>query len=283
LPAPQVSFNQQGIYPVTLTYITESGCTRTTSYEARVYGKPAANFSYNIPCGNSLNLQFSDNSYFSDGWNWTFGDGGSDYGLASPRHNYNDTGKYNVTFISRIGHCADTIVKPVYANILPSSINIIKAETTCAGTRGTVTFDHRSLRASGGTWSFGDGTIISYDTGAHNITHTYTATGTYNVLLTSFYGNCTLTSNRTVHVLLKQAPTLTTSNNTIICSNNQLNIQVANLVTNPYSGSYSWGQYNITNFQSTNGTPVSSSLTNATWQYTVYTATMQNFARAFTA
>lgn len=264
-----------------LNYITESGCPGTAFFSPRVYGKPKANFTYIIPCGNSLDLSFSDVSPFSDSWKWYFGDGGS-YFWQNPTHTYNDTGRYAVTFINSIGHCSDTIVKEVYANILPSSVAIIKAENTCTGTRGTVTFDQRSVRASGGTWDFGDGTIIPYDSSAHAVAHTYTATGTYQVRLTSYYGNCVLISTRTVKVLLKQAPLLT-ANKTQICASDQLTIQITNLQTNPFAGNFQWGQYSVTKIEYNTGGSYTGFINNYTnWNYTNYSSTLSNFTAGVT-
>ena len=273
---PQVNYNQQGTYTVTLNYTTESGCSGIVYYSVRVYAKPKADFSYSIPCGNSLNLQFYDRSNFSDGWNWDFGDGGVDYYTTNPIHYYRDTGRYMMRFINHIGHCADTVYKEVYANVLPSSVAITKAITTCNETRGEVVFDQSSLRASGGMWDFGDGTTMACDTSVHVVKHTYTSTGTYQVRLTGYYNNCLLSATQTIRVLLKQNPLLT-SNVNQICANGSINVQVSNLQTNPYTGSSQYYQYYIDRFEYDDGTPLNS-FTNAyySWQYTTYTGNVQN-------
>lgn len=275
---PEHFYDKPASYSISLNYTTESGCKGVTYYSVRVYGKPNAAFNHVIPCGNSLNLQFIDVSYFSDDWQWSFGDNTfAGYG-SSPIHAYKDTGRYNVTFINHIGHCADTITKEVYANVLPSFVSITQAATTCDGTRGTVTFDQRSLRISGGTWNFGDGTIIPYDTSAHVITHTYTKTGTYQVTLTGTSGNCTLMDNRILRILLKQSPVLT-ANKTEICSNDNVDVKLTNLETNPYTGSATWGQYGISKFEHDNGVVFNGSYSNYyyDWNYTTYTTTLRSF------
>ncbi|MBO9682463.1 MAG: PKD domain-containing protein [Flavisolibacter sp.] len=273
---PQASYNKEGIYNVSLKYTTESSCSGTIFYTVRVYGKPKADFRYTVPCGNSLNLQFADNSFFSDYWDWRFGDGGTDY-YSTPVHYYRDTGKYMVMFINKIGHCADTTYKEVYANVLPSSVTITKAQTTCDGTRGEVTFDQRSLRASGGMWDFGDGITMPYDSGAHVVKHTYTTSGTYQVRLTSYYNGCTLTSTQTVRVLLKQTPLLTASPSQI-CANGSVNIQISNLQTNPYAGNVEYGQYYVDKLEYNDGTPFTGSgYDYYSWKYTNFSGTLRNF------
>lgn len=272
--APQVSYYQEGIYNISLNYVTESGCSGTVYYSARVYGKPKADFSYNIPCGNSLNLQFFDRSNYSDAWNWNYGDGWIDYNN-NPVHYYRDTGKYMVRFINHIGHCSDTISKEVYANVLPSSVSITKAQTSCSGTRGEVVFDQNALRASGGTWDFGDGITMACDTAVHVVKHTYTSSGTYLVRLTGIYNNCVLASTQTIRVLLKQSPLLTISPGQI-CANGSVTAQVSNLEVNPYTGNSQYSQYYIDKFEYDDGTSVtgfSNYLNN--WQYTNYTGTVQ--------
>ena len=274
---PQHAYYQQGTYNVSLNYTTESGCKGTAYYQTRVYPKPKAEFNFSIPCGNSLDLQLRDASFFSDNWYWNFGDGSWPYhGTTNPIHQYRDTGRYMVKFVSHIGHCSDTTVKEVYANVLPSSVSITRAEKTCEGTRGTVTFDQKSIRATGLTWNFGDGTTIPYDTSQHTVTHTYTRTGNYTVTLTGTYNNCILTSTQPVTILLKQNPVLS-ANKTEICSSDNLNVQITGVETNPYSGNYEWGQYNTSKIIFDNGTEFSGSGMYYSWRYTTYNATLQNF------
>ena len=273
---PEHSYTNVGVYNVVLNYVTESGCKGSASYTVRVYGKPKAQFLQSIPCGNSLDLQFIDQSYFSDNWEWNFGDNSyPGYGY-NTYHTYSDTGKYNITFISHIGHCSDTIVKPVYANVLPSSVMITKAETTCAGTRGTVSFDQKSLRISSGTWNFGDGTIVPYDTSNHDVKHTYTKSGQYQVTLTGKSGNCTLTDRRIIYILLKQNPVLT-ANKTEICSNDNIQVKITNLEVNPYTGNIQYGQYYVNTFQHNTGAVFNGNYSGYDWSYTTYNATLQNF------
>lgn len=272
---PQASYYQEGIYNISLNYVTENGCSGVVYYTARVYGKPKADFSYTIPCGNSLNLQFYDRSNYSDQWNWSYGDGWID-NSNNPSHYYRDTGRYMMRFINRIGHCSDTIYREVYANVLPSSVSITKAMNTCNGTRGEVVFDQYCLRASGGVWDFGDGTTMACDTSVHVVKHTYTSSGTFQVRLTGYYNNCLLSAAQTVRVLLKQTPLLTTNVNQI-CANGSINVQISNLATNPFAGNYQYGQYYINKFEYDDGTSLTGfGYDYYSWQYTSYSGSLQN-------
>ncbi len=281
--SPEIFYNQIGTYNITLSYTTENGCTGIANYQARVYGKPQANFIYQVPCGQSLNLLFTDVSPFSDYWHWTYGDGGQDY-WSNPTHAYADTGVYTVRFVNKIGRCSDTVYKPVHAHLLPSGVSIIRAENTCNGTRGTVTFDQRSLRCSGGTWNWGDGTTSPYDSSNHAMQHTYTATGEYNVTLTSSYRGCTYTATRRVFVLLKQAPVLTGSP-AQLCANGSLSVtitgmqpnpQMINVINNP-------PHYYLTNFEHNNNIPFNGSVGFNRFVNNAYSNTLSGFTAGTTA
>jgi gliding motility-associated-like protein len=247
-PSPEVFYNQPGVYTIRLNYVTDRGCQGSAIFVARVYPKPRAGFTNMAPCGNSLSLNFTDTSFFSDQWAWTFGNNlGQGYG-SSASFTFPDTGRYTVQQITWIGHCSDTIRRVVPVTILPSAIFITQVQNTCAGTRGTVLFDQLSLRANGGTWDFGDGTIIPFDSSRHAISHTYTTSGTFTARINTSYNGCPLTAQATVRVLLKQTPQLALSPQTI-CSGGSLNFQVNNLVNNPFSGSsVIWWQYNLNDF-----------------------------------
>lgn len=280
LATPTIKYTSIGIYNIRLDYETESGCFGSAFFSVRVYDKPKANFTHAIPCSNTVTLNFTDTSPFSDSWTWHFGDGGAAF-WNTPTHTYADTGKYTVTFINKIGRCSDTIRKVVHANVLPSGIQITRIENTCAGNRGTVIFDQRSLRCNGGTWNFGDGTIIPYDSSRHNFTHSYANSGSYIVTLTSSYNGCSYTTSRTVNVLLKQSPILT-ANQTQICVNNNLGVQIGSLSPNPFSPG-TWSQYFVQEFQDNNGNTINAFLSGTGFQNTSYSGSLQNLTAGTTA
>ena len=281
LPNPTAHYSQVGVYNVVLTYVTESGCTGITSFAPAVYNKPVANFIYNAGCNTSLSANFLDTSPFSDYWLWKYSDGGTDY-YNFPTHQFADTGHYNVTFINHVGHCADTITKNIYLNVLPSNVTIIKADNTCTGTRGTVTFDQRSLRASGGTWNFGDGSTLPYDSSSHLVQHTYAATGTYTVTLNSSYNGCACVSSRVVKVLLKQTPLLT-GFPLQLCTNNSMSVQIGNLELNPFSYSAYYDHYYLTKYEYGNGVAFTGSVSNSNFTPNIYSATLQSFTAGATS
>jgi len=278
--SPEHFYDKEGIYNITLTYITESGCTSTAFYSVRIYAKPKADFSYSIPCGNSLNLQFNDRSFFSDNWQWATGG----YPFAfwqTANYTFPDTGKYNVRFINSIGHCSDTITKEVYANVLPSSIFITKVQNSCEGNHGTITLNQQSLRISSGTWNFGDGTTIPYDTSNHSVKHTYTTTGRYTITLTGISGNCVLNQTVFVNILLKQNP-LFTANKTEICANDAVNVSISNMAINPFTGNVQYGQYYISKIEDDKGNVINNGYSYYNWNYNTFSTTLNNFSAGTT-
>ncbi|HEY1115828.1 MAG TPA: PKD domain-containing protein [Chitinophagaceae bacterium] len=275
---PRHTYNRVGSYAVTLDYTTDAGCTGRVYYSVRVWDKPQADFVYSVPCGNTLGVQLSDRSNFSDSWKWEYGDGVKDWwGYANPVHHYPDTGKYWVRFINTIGHCADTAEKEIYVNPLPSYVRVNPGQTTCNGTRGEVAFTYDLLRISSGTWNFGDGTSIPLDTSVREIKHTYTRTGVYSVTLMGQGPNCTLYDTEFVKVLLKQQPVLT-ANKPEICANESINVQIGGLETNPYANNSEWGQYYTQKFEHENGAAFSGNMYGSIgWRYATYTGVMQQF------
>jgi PKD repeat protein len=119
---------------------------------------------------------------------WNFGDGATENGV-EVSHTYDAPGNYNVQLVvTDDGGLTGTVTKsiqiekPTPANVAPTAV--ITGPTT--GVSGQVlTFNGSNSSDSDGTitgysWDFGDGT---FGNGAV-ITHTYTLTGNYQVVLT---------------------------------------------------------------------------------------------------
>jgi PKD repeat protein len=141
----------------------------------------------NSPVGGSTAVNFFD--YSSAGspaasvvsWAWDFGDGGTST-QQNPTHAYSMVGAYRVclTIVTSAGCTAQYCDSLVYAGGGSGSCAaiFIAANQGC-----TFTFydsSYASTGIAGYYWSFGDGSI---GTGS-NPSHTYSASGTYNVCLT---------------------------------------------------------------------------------------------------
>ncbi len=276
---PEYTFTKTGVTTVKLSYTNVNGCTGVVyANSATVYRKPTADFSYTVQaCSDRvtviLNSSSSPNTHFA----WDFGSGYSQFGSSYVEHTFKDTGTYTVKHIGFNGGCSDTIVKEVYAGILPKMIRITSVTPQqCAGTRGAITFNQTSVRATGLTWNFGDGTVIPYDTSNHKVTHIYTRSGRYNITLTATSDGCPLQSNSFSTILLKQNPILT-AGVASICSNQSVNMSITGMETNPYTDDDDFDQerfqYSILKFEYEDGTQFTGSAGSA-FNYNNYNGTL---------
>lgn len=217
-PTIQHTFNSVGIFPVTLTITTSSGCTETLTKTAyiKIGTKPNANFSATPQV-----ICFKDNVQFTDlsapppitGWRWNFGDGGSSI-LQNPSHQYNiDTSgtadPFDVTLIAYYNGCPDTIVLTDLITV-NGPIPDFAPVYNCANPY-SVTFNNLSGGATSYSWDFGDGSAASTQT---NPTHTFPSNTNYTVVLTatSSVSGCVVDS---VHVVQIRAPLAVAASNTI--------------------------------------------------------------------
>lgn len=187
---PSYTYTAQGTYAVTLTVTTAGGCTETfTLQEAvKVGTKPNVNFSAvpNPVCAfqpvSFTNLTTGGGTEYQ----WIFGDGGTSTDK-DPRHEYSDTGVFNVTLIVTNNGCRDSLRIDSLIRVKPPIAQFTYANT-CAN-KLRVTFRDTSLGATSWFWQFGDGTT---STQRHPV-HTYPAYGLYTVKLTVSNDTCTHT------------------------------------------------------------------------------------------
>lgn len=163
-----------GTYNV-CTYITNSCGTDTLCTTVNVcMNTPVAAFSALDTAGT---VTFTDNSTNAPvTWAWDFGDGDTD-NTQSPMHSYAASGTYNACLIAT-NACglADTMCQTVTVCI-PTMANFQLDSTSF----NVIQLTDLSVLATSWAWDFGDGNT---DTTA-NPTHTYAASGTYNVCLIS--------------------------------------------------------------------------------------------------
>jgi len=172
------------IYTVTVT--DANNCSASDDLTVTVNPKPAALFSATNVCFNNPTV-FTDQS--SGGtiaqWDWNFGDGNID-SIQNPGHTYNNSGSFVVTLIVTTAEgCKDTSTLTVDVYPLPtvnfSSTSVCKNNPTCFTDSTTIS----SGSITTWSWNFDDP-----NSGPNNISnsqnpcHTYTASATYNVVLT---------------------------------------------------------------------------------------------------
>ncbi len=180
---PTHSYNGAGWYAVCLTVSdTMIGCT--SSFCDTIWaGQTACSavFTYSISGTNQIQFT-SNNASATTSWSWSFGDGTSS-NLASPIHIYPNNGTYQVCLtITDATGCVNTSCQPITISNPNPGCSV--SYTHIQNSPNVVSFTATSSPAiTNGiyTWSFGDGTQGS----GHQITHTYTQLGYYNVCVTT--------------------------------------------------------------------------------------------------
>ncbi|HLK29114.1 MAG TPA: PKD domain-containing protein, partial [Puia sp.] len=248
LAQPKHTYTNPGTYRVTLSFKTNKGCTGNAAYYNTItlYKRPVADFAIKgntTICGNTRTTFVDRSNGPVTSWDWDFGGANSGYSTngSNPTIQYSDSGVFNVKMIAYNGiyACADTITKENYVHVLPPFPQISSVINTCDGTRGLVKFTESSKYAQSWQWNFGDGSSsLNYTTKQDTMSHTYSATRTYEVYLTVTNGQCSVKDSATAYVLLKQNPVLS-SQISAACSNTAVNMEITGMESNPsvyYSG-----------------------------------------------
>ncbi len=138
-------------------------------------------------------------------WLWDFGDGSPLDSTQNPSHVYTEPGDYTVSLkVNNAIGCADSISKEAYITIYPPLARFSANPTFGLTTPHTVFFTDQSTLPDTWFWDFGDG----FTSTAQNPIHSYTAFGSYKVLLTvtdTIYG-CSDTVSTIVNVAQDTTP-----------------------------------------------------------------------------
>ena len=181
-----------GIFTVSLTATTDSGCVATGTTRVEVFPNPEPAFALIEAEGcTPHNVLFVNQSSIATGiiatYNWDLGDGTTS-NLPSPQHTYPDSGYYDITLSVTSTEGCNTIISvanAVRANITPVADFSIKEEVLSLLDAEVVLTDE-SQHALTWDWSLGDGTSST----SINPTHIYEQPGTYELQLTVTNGDC---------------------------------------------------------------------------------------------
>lgn len=191
---PSHTYAADGTYTVCLTVSdacgADSSCQSVTVSVACV--NPVADYTY---VSNNLAVDFTDASATTGSmvtWAWDFGDGNSS-SVQNPSHVYAAPGTYTVC-LAVVDSCgANTYCEPITVTCPQPT-----AGFTVSGTDPSFTFTNTSTTSGTVTyaWDFGDGNTST----VMSPSHTYTANGTYTVILvvTDDCGSNTFTGTVTV-------------------------------------------------------------------------------------
>lgn len=186
---PTHRYAASGNYDVTLTVVTNNGCSNTVSKEVTVYILPEANFVASPVCEDAP-MQFVNASAIGYGtmtYEWSFAGQGTSTDK-DPVFTFTGFGTFSVQLIATSNNgCKDTIVRDV--TVYPAPTADFTVADVCIGDASVFT----NTSTVPGTdniikhaWDFGDNMSSST---LVNPTFTYAAPGDYNVTLT-------VTSNR---------------------------------------------------------------------------------------
>jgi gliding motility-associated-like protein len=195
---PVKQYAVEGKYTVKLFFVTAGGCKDSMILRDAVQTnvKPNADFSATPREGCAeTNIVFTNLSTpKGTKWQWNFGDGGTSI-TEKPGYSYHDTGYFNVQLIVTNNTCADTIVKERYMYIKPPTAHFV-SKMSC-NDKFLRSFVNGSKGAARWLWNFGDGTTST----EWEPQHRYTATGTYQVSLTSWNGDCMEYNPQTIRII----------------------------------------------------------------------------------
>lgn len=194
---PSHIYNTQGTYNIKLTITTSSGCTETQTMNSgvKVGTLPVADFTSDVTtaCANP-GIKFLNKSTNATEFLWEFSDGTTSTDKDA-QHTFTDVGSISVTLTAINYGCENKITKTNYATILPS-VSRFDYKPDCNNPL-QFTFTDKSIGANTWNWDFGDG---STSAAQNPPVHTFSASGSYTVSLTTTNGSCSYTLTRIVTI-----------------------------------------------------------------------------------
>jgi gliding motility-associated-like protein len=257
-PTPVHMYTQPGTYYISLSFVTNHGCTGVAAPidSVIVYPKPQAIFTAldSTPCTSNMTELFTNLDDSAAQFTWIYGDGSSDINNnVFHVHTYNATGQYTIQLVASTPGCPNDTATLV-RNIVTTPIPTLTATNTCDTTRTTVLFNDTGAGGSKYVWYYGDGNYDSSTVFLAQQTHTYAQPGIYMAILTGYYGSCVASSDSIpVFVLRPQHPVLAASIDSL-CESTSLPVTISGLDTNYqsiYNGSGTY--YRIVSWQYNDG------------------------------
>ncbi|MEX0968329.1 MAG: PKD domain-containing protein [Bacteroidia bacterium] len=199
------SFSNAGNFTARLIVENEFGCLDSVEKPVVVHPMPSAGFSVNNPvqCITVNDFQFSNTSSINPGslsYSWSMGDG---YTSTSthPQHSYYNDSSFTVQLIATSDKgCVDSFARVVTVdpNLEPAfSIN----DTVQCYDGHSFSFQPTVSGMNVFNWTFGDGTASN----SANPSKTFSAPGTYNIMLKGGSGN-SCTDSVSVPVVVSPMP-----------------------------------------------------------------------------
>jgi len=145
-------------------------------------------------------------------WHWDF-DNGNTSSLQNPTASYPNPGVYNVLLVVSNGTTIDSSTMQIRVFQPPTDSFTSIGNVGCANPCHVVSFINLTIPGESPVtqyaWDFGDGSLAQ---SGFNVTHCYSQTGTYSVILVSRDSNgCQTSKTLTNYVVIAQPPTATIS------------------------------------------------------------------------
>lgn len=179
--SPTHRYAAAGNYQVTLTIVSDNGCSSTESKEVVIYVLPDPSFVANPVCEDDV-MNFENTSSIAYGtmrYEWEFAGQGTSF-LENPSFTFTGFGQFNVTLVAESNFgCRDTFIKAV--TVHPKPEPSFTVDPVCIGESSE--FVNTSTVATGTIeeyyWNFGDTTF----SGLEEPSHTYQRSGMFDVTL----------------------------------------------------------------------------------------------------
>lgn len=198
--SPTVTWNTAGVYTVTLTASNASGSSTSTG-TITVNTAPTANFTYQL---GGLTASFTNTSTNGSSYSWDFGDGSDPSTLANPSHTYSQTGSYNVS-LTVTNECGSVTITQVVVIQGAPPIPAISANNTLGCLPFSTQFTDQSTgNPTAWSWEFPGGTPGTSSN--QNPLVSYSAPGTYDVVLTVTNAFGTATQTFPAYITIQAAP-----------------------------------------------------------------------------
>ncbi|HXH17914.1 MAG TPA: PKD domain-containing protein, partial [Chitinophagales bacterium] len=203
LVSPTHSYTVPGTYDISLIVTNPSSCNQRDTIVKTV------SLTGNITAGISIpdtlgcvpfTAAFNNASAGGVEFLWNFGDGDTS-ALENPSHTYSDTGLYNITLI--ITDTTSCNVRDTAA----ATVRVSDKRVTTAFSLDTLAFEcdsmvisftNQSSNFTSWLWDFGDGVTST----ALNPTHTFTASDSFTITLTTFNPNACNSADTSAQLLL---------------------------------------------------------------------------------
>ncbi|WP_343637487.1 PKD domain-containing protein [Fluviicola sp.] len=257
-----------GVYDVSLTITTSTGCQGTTTIPAYIeVGKVdlvAFTLDQSPECAkrsvhfHNQSVVLTPHTSTEVTYLWNFGDGGTST-LENPDHSYTqDTGYFDVTLIVTFRGCSDTLTIPdavyikapisrftpaqtLYCNPASFPVNVAVTDQSIIG---KIPDDCSMI------WRWGDGSTTTFDdpdfddANLGSTSHNYTAYGSYTIeqVIYNYTTGCSDSTTQVVHISTTTAGIAGISNDSV-CVNNPITLMDNSTSSHPF-GTYSWNMGN---------------------------------------